>query len=745
MSLGKLVVSLALDAAGYEQGTKEAAEAGERLEKRLQLAMDNIAKYGAIAGGVLVTGLTAAFNTAVNRMDAFDELSERIGVSVDQLQRLAYAGQMTGVTQEDLASALQRVSVNAGKALDGNAKLTRGFNAMGIEVRELKGLTPEQIFQRLADAVAGSNDSAQRNAVLTQLLGKNYSTLVPLLSQGADGLKALGDEAENFGLVSGPEAAKQAALFKDNVDRLKGSLLGLAQDMATTVLPAINSVVTDFIEARKEFGNWDQALAAVFFATASKQAAAIESLREAEEALAKAQERRSMIESPEARERRLKSLQREVDDRRRMVEFYERANKAQEASTKALKESTTVKPPTPGGRQITGGDDENDGTKKATDFERYLDKVRQLNQEVALSTENLSAVEKKAGMIRAELRDKTLDLSTAQRQQIEGELRRAEAVDGYARAQQRAKDALTAFRDAQFKAEQGAIAQRDRQAEVVAQLERELEQIGLTADALAQLKDKRLGEAIALEKQKLAAMELNTAATEPELAAIRERIRLLEREREVRNSIFNKEASTKAQAEQDATVKRLADQVEQGVGEAFLLAVTGRGREAAERLRKMFVETFAKDAFELILDIKAKNGKGGVGSIWDVLVSLYDFLGAEFGLFGKSGTGKTGGSKASSSKSGGMPSSKLGLDGASRLATISNVGPVSGLLVSSGLSSGPAGASASMPTINYSPTVIVNGDGVSRSDLALALEENRSITMAQLADMVNRRDPRSPV
>jgi hypothetical protein len=748
MSLGKLIVSLQLDAAGYEQGTKEAAEAGARLEKRLKVAMDNISKYGTIAGGVLVTGLTAAFNAAVNRMDAFDELSERIGVSVDQLQRLTYAGQMTGVTQEDLASALQRVSVNAGKALEGNEGLAQSFKALRIDVSELKGLTPEQIFQRLADAVAGSNDSAERNAVLSELLGKNYSTLVPLLSQGAEGMKAFGDEAERFGLVTGPEAAKQAALFNDNLDRIKANALGLAQSLTSEVLPQVNTFVDRLFKARQIFGSLYAAsnqLGGDGYRSDFGQA-----IKETNADLETARQRLESIESFQSRTGQvspaLERAQKRVDGLVKQLEFFKALQREEVLANKELQSADERRFK----RELidvtgTGGRGKPPSSTVQSDYEKFLKKVTTLNADVAASTEGLSRTEQLAARIRAEFLDTSVRLSDAERDRLNQILNSTVALDGYNAAQARAKDALTAFRDAQFKAEQGAIAQRDRQAEVVAQLERELEQIGMNADELFRLTDARRAESIALEKQKLAALEMDAAATQPEIEALREKIRLLERERQVRNSIFNKEASTTAQAEQDATVKRMADQVEQGVGEAFLLAVTGRGREASERLRKMFVETFAKDAFELILDIKAKNGKGGVGSIWDVLVGLYDFLGAEFGLFGKSGAGKAGSSKASSSKPGGTSTSKLGLDGASRLATISNVGPVSGLFVSSGLSSGSAGASAAKPTINYSPTVIVNGDAVSRSDLALALEENRSITMAQLADMVNRRDPRSPV
>lgn len=745
MSLGKLVVSLTLDAAGYEQGSKEAAEAGKRLEKRLQSAMENISKYGTLAAGAIAAGLSAAFTTAVNRMDAFDELSERIGVSVDQLQRLAYAGQMTGVTQEDLASALQRVTVNAGKALQGNKELVQAFAALRINVAELQGLTPEQLFQRLAEAVASSNDSSERSAVLSEILGKNYSTLVPLLSQGAEGMKAFGDEAERFGLVTGPEAAKQAALFNDNLDRLKANALGLSQDLAGKVLPQLNDFVDRLFKGRQIFGSLYEASQQLGASGYRSDFGA--AIKETNADLEIARQKLEQIESFQSRTGRvspaLEGAQKRVDGLLKQLEFFKALQREEVLANKDLQSpderrfaSPKFSVPPVGGSGSKGGG----GGESA--YEKFLKKITQLNADVLASTENLSRTEQVAARIRAEFLDTSVRMSDAERSRLNAILNNTVALDGYNTAQQRAKDALAAFRDAQFKSEQAAIGQRDRQAEVVAQLERDLEQVGLNADQLARLTDARQAENIALEKQKLAALKLNQAATQPEIEALREKIRLMERERQVRNELFNKEGAAKQRAEEEKQSKDREQRVRAGLEEAVFLGLTGRGKEAGQTLRKLIATELSKEAFNILLGVK---GQGGAElDLQSLFKDIWKFF--------ETGPGKGALSWLSSL----LPFEKGGVFTSPQVFGFNNGGkPRMGIMAEAGpeavmpLRRGPDGslgvvATGGSPAITYAPVVNIYGDGVTRAEVAQALEETRRITIAQLGDMVNRRDSRVP-
>ena len=78
------------------------------------------------------------------------------------------------------------------------------------------------------------------------------------MPEGADGIAKLKDEAHKYGYVMSQEVAEAGSNFNDNLDRLKGSLGGLAQQVVAGLLPTLNSLVkcaADVVAGIKEWIN----------------------------------------------------------------------------------------------------------------------------------------------------------------------------------------------------------------------------------------------------------------------------------------------------------------------------------------------------------------------------------------------------------------------------------------------------------------------------------------------------------
>jgi hypothetical protein len=233
--------------------SSSAVKAVERLKTEMGAlsALSSRLFTGGFAGAAVVTGLVAMAKTAVDAADALNEMSERTGISVDNLGRLQYAAKLSGVESDVLAKSLQKLSVEIASAAGGSVESAAKFERFGISVRDsaTKELRPaNEVLLDLADAFALLPEGTERAARAQELFGKSGATLLPLLAGGREGVQALGDEIEKLGGLMTDDFAKSAAEFNDNLDRMKtvSSSVGIA--LGNAILPALNEVMQRFLD-----------------------------------------------------------------------------------------------------------------------------------------------------------------------------------------------------------------------------------------------------------------------------------------------------------------------------------------------------------------------------------------------------------------------------------------------------------------------------------------------------------------
>ena len=88
----------------------------------------------------------------------------------------------------------------------------------GLTVEDLKGLSPDEQFEKLAGAVASISDPTLKAAAM-KIFGANGTNLLPLFAEGADGIQALRDEARKFGISIDDATAKTGAEYGDAMAR----------------------------------------------------------------------------------------------------------------------------------------------------------------------------------------------------------------------------------------------------------------------------------------------------------------------------------------------------------------------------------------------------------------------------------------------------------------------------------------------------------------------------------------------
>ena len=167
--------------------------------------------------GALVNALSP--NRYANELDALQDISERTNIAVGELMQLGYVATLTGSDVNTLTSSMESFNRTAGLAAMGLGRGKQVFEDLGISVKGADGQLRSTIdlLTELRGKIAGL-ETGQQQAILSRL-GID-PTLVQMMTQDISGLLAEYEHMRKQAGFSADDAAKNAALYRDELDRL---------------------------------------------------------------------------------------------------------------------------------------------------------------------------------------------------------------------------------------------------------------------------------------------------------------------------------------------------------------------------------------------------------------------------------------------------------------------------------------------------------------------------------------------
>lgn len=234
MAFATLSVDFVAKIASFEESMDRAKKSVDSLENRFVTMGRTVS--GALAGlgvGLGVGAIAALAKSGIDAADSLNDMSQRLGVSVKDLASFRLAADQSGTSLDSVGAGIARLSRSIGEAEGGNKQLAQALQSLGITARDPK----EALFQ-LADAVQKIEDPSKRAALLSQVLGKSYGELVPLLTQGSGALRESAKQSETFAEAMS-RLAPDADKFNDSLSTLKINAAGAAGELLTKLVPGL--------------------------------------------------------------------------------------------------------------------------------------------------------------------------------------------------------------------------------------------------------------------------------------------------------------------------------------------------------------------------------------------------------------------------------------------------------------------------------------------------------------------------
>lgn len=178
---------------------------------------------------------------SLDAVGGLGELAQQLGVTTDALQVYRYGATQAGLTSSELETGLARLTRTIGDAAKGEKEATDAFKAAGVAYRDSSGAirSTEAVVRDLADRLTQIHDPAQQAAILVDLFGKSGQKLLPLLSQGTQGISAMEQAARRLGVVLDEETIAAADKAADKLAEIQLVLTTNVQRAFVEVAPAV--------------------------------------------------------------------------------------------------------------------------------------------------------------------------------------------------------------------------------------------------------------------------------------------------------------------------------------------------------------------------------------------------------------------------------------------------------------------------------------------------------------------------
>lgn len=254
--IGALRINLGLNSGSFRSGLDQSEQ---RLSRFGAGAKAAFAVVAAAAIGA-ATALGFAVKGSIDAADEMSKMAQRVGVPVEALSRLAYAGKYADVELGTLGTSITKLSKNlADISMGKGADAAAAFDAIGVSAHNADGTlkSANDVIYDVADAFAAMPDGVTKTAAAVKIFGRAGADLIPLLNGGSEGLKRMAIEADNLGFTLSEETGRKAELFNDTLTTISAVLGGLSNQVMVAVLPGLIEIADRFAMAATEGGNFD--------------------------------------------------------------------------------------------------------------------------------------------------------------------------------------------------------------------------------------------------------------------------------------------------------------------------------------------------------------------------------------------------------------------------------------------------------------------------------------------------------
>ena len=247
MKVGSLTIEMAANvarvASDMDQVRRSVDGAMSYVTDRVEMAKKAMLGLAGIGSAAMFVGLIKG---SIDGAAALHDLSIQTGATVESLSAMAAVGKLSNQSADSIANAMGKLARNMANTSEESRGTGKAIAALGLDYAEFSRMSPEDQMQAVAVAMNGFKDGSGKAAVAMALFGKEGAKMLPFLK----------DLAEVGDLQAKVTTAQAAAAdnFSDNLIKLKTTGQGWTKEIAMGMVPALNVASQAFLDVMNGTG-----------------------------------------------------------------------------------------------------------------------------------------------------------------------------------------------------------------------------------------------------------------------------------------------------------------------------------------------------------------------------------------------------------------------------------------------------------------------------------------------------------
>jgi hypothetical protein len=245
---------------GIDVDDKQLKELDKKINKTQQSLAGLGAAFAAFGAAAAIKGAVGLVNEVSAANAHIVDLSQRLGVSTDELQFFGYVSGLVGVDIDSAANSLSFFNRQLGKAAEGNKGAQKAVAFLGNTFKDATGhVKPiEELLPSVADHIAKLGDAGRQTAELQALFGRGAqnANFLPFLQKGAEGIDNVRKQFEKLGLRLSGSDLQEMKNYTQQTNILDMSFESMKARIATRLIPIFQDFLPLIEKGVDKFKDW---------------------------------------------------------------------------------------------------------------------------------------------------------------------------------------------------------------------------------------------------------------------------------------------------------------------------------------------------------------------------------------------------------------------------------------------------------------------------------------------------------
>lgn len=244
MAVVSLIARVSAQIAEFQKSFADVNKSISGIESSLGRANRVLGTFGVGLGAAAVVGFVKNITNAASEIV---DLSNKLGISTEAVQRLQFVAGQTGTTIDAFGRAMFVLGTNIA---GGDKSAAAGLAKLGLSFKDLEAQSPEKQFDLVVSALGRMTNAQERNLALTQIFGAK-------VAQELAKAVAEYERLAKIAPVAADAQVRSTEALGDAYDRLKARVQKFA-------IEGIGAAALRSEEAHKQFGTLGTVMDGVF-------------------------------------------------------------------------------------------------------------------------------------------------------------------------------------------------------------------------------------------------------------------------------------------------------------------------------------------------------------------------------------------------------------------------------------------------------------------------------------------------